>query len=172
MNAGQLLTVGAPIAAALVSAAAVIWASQVDKRSKHRTAEAADKAAGAQQAAAVAADTAAKAAIVTAEAEMRKAVASEREQASVDWARYCEAQDRDNAGLRKRLGSMEARLDNAEMRSAAEAEKAAHESQRAAAAEKLYTIAVVYLRRVIGWIDDNLPGERYPAPPPELNLDI
>ena len=40
------------------------------------------------------------------------------------------------------------------------------------AAEKNFRIALVYLRRVIRWIDENLPGAHYPPPPTELNLEI
>lgn len=57
------------------------------------------------------------------------------------------------------------RIDVSEMR--AEAERVARTK-----AEHLYSVAVIYLRRVIRWINDNLPGSDYPAPPPEIDVDL
>ena len=101
----------------------------------------------------------------TAEAEIRKAVAAEREQASADWARYCDAQQRDNDNLRYQVAENATRIEEIELRAEADRE-ARHQ------AEKNFRIALVYLRRVIRWIDENLPGAHYPPPPVELELDI
>ena len=101
----------------------------------------------------------------TAEAEIRKAVAAEREQASADWARYCDAQQRDNDNLRYQVAENATRIEEIELRAEADRE-ARHQ------AEKNFRIALVYLRRVIRWIDENLPGAHYPPPPAELELDI
>ena len=57
------------------------------------------------------------------------------------------------------------RTEDAELR--AEADKMARIK-----AEHLYSMAIMYLRKVIRWIDQNLPGESYPPPPPELKLDL
>ena len=101
----------------------------------------------------------------TAEAEIRKAVAAEREQASADWARYCDAQQRDNDNLRYQVAENATRIEEIELRAETDRE-ARHQ------AEKNFRIALVYLRRVIRWIDENLPGAHYPPPPAELELDI
>ena len=101
----------------------------------------------------------------TAEAEIRRAVAAEREQASADWARYCDAQQRDNDNLRYQVAENATRIEEIELRAETDRE-ARHQ------AEKNFRIALVYLRRVIRWIDENLPGAHYPPPPTELNLEI
>jgi hypothetical protein len=101
----------------------------------------------------------------TAEAEIRRAVAAEREQASADWARYCDAQQRDNDNLRYQVAENATRIEEIELRAETDRE-ARHQ------AEKNFRIALVYLRRVIRWIDENLPGAHYPPPPAELELDI
>jgi len=106
----------------------------------------------------------AQAARDSAAAEMRRAVVAEREQASADWARYCDAQQRDNDNLREHISENATRIEQIELR--AEADREARN-----AAENNFRIALVYLRRVIRWIDENLPGAHYP-PPTELNLDI
>jgi hypothetical protein len=108
---------------------------------------------------------AADAAKDNAAAEMRKAVAAEREQASVDWARYCDAQQKDNDRLREQISDNATRIEQVELRS--EADREARNI-----AEKNFRIALVYLRRVIRWIDENLPGGNYPPPPTELNLEL
>jgi len=112
-----------------------------------------------------AAHKSADAAQQTAEAEIRKAVAAEREQASADWARYCDAQQRDNDNLRYQVAENATRIEEIELRAEADRE-ARHQ------AEKNFRIALVYLRRVIRWIDENLPGAHYPPPPAELELEI
>src|SRR6516164_1812657 len=107
----------------------------------------------------------AQAARDSAAAEMRRAVVAEREQASADWARYCDAQQRDNDNLRYQVAENATRIEQIELR--AEADREARN-----VAEKNFRIALVYLRRVIRWIDENLPGAHYPPPPTELNLEI
>ena len=140
MDLGTGLAVGALV----VSAAGAVASPFIGRRAAHRNAEAAQ-------------DTAA--------AEMRKAVAAEREQASADWARYCDAQQRDNDSLREQIGENATRIEEIELRAEADRE-ARHQ------AEKNFRIALVYLRRVIRWIDENLPGAHYPPPPAELELDM
>ena len=100
----------------------------------------------------------------TAEAEIRKAIAAEREQASADWARYCDAQQRDNNNLREQISDNVTRIEQVELRAEADRE-ALHQS------EKQLRLTLVYLRRIIRWINENLPGAHYPAPPPELEQE-
>ena len=140
MDLGTGLAAGALI----ISSAGAIAAPFIGRRAAHRNAEAAQE---------------------TAAAEMRTAVAAEREQASADWARYCDAQQRDNDNLRYQVGENATRIEEIELRAEADRE-ARHQ------AEKNFRIALVYLRRVIRWIDENLPGAHYPPPPAELELDI
>lgn len=164
MSDTLLVAILAAVATALtaVFGFAVAW---LDRRAKHRTAEATVIAAQASDRAADAATTAADAASEEARAQMRKAVVAEREQASADWARYCEAQQRWNESLQEQINDNAQRIADTELR-LLEAEERAHNW------EKLYRKASIYLRRLIIWINENLPGEAYPLPPPELDLDL
>ena len=139
MDLGTGLAAGALI----ISSAGAIAAPYIGRHAAHRNAEAAQ-------------DTAA--------AEMRKAVAAEREQASADWARYCDAQQRDNNSLREQISDNVTRIEQVELRAEADRE-ALHQS------EKQLRLTLVYLRRIIRWINENLPGAHYPAPPPELEQE-
>lgn len=151
--------------ATIVSAIAALLAVWVDRRAKHRTAEAAAIAAQASDKAAEAATTAAEAAAEEARAQMRQAIVSEREQASADWARYTEAMQKWNERLEGQIGKTAQEIEHAKLR-ILEAE------QRAYDWEKLYRKASIYLRGLILWINEHLPGESYPVPPPELDLDL
>lgn len=155
----------APYISPVAGAVAVVWAALVDRRAKHRTAIAAEKAADAQDKASEAAVESAAAAEDAAKAEMHKAVVAEREQQAANWAKITEGMQRWNEQLSDRLGEVEKRLGDAEIRSSAAEIKAT-------TAEKNYRIAIVYLRRVIHWVNNNWPGNDCPEPPPELVSDL
>lgn len=140
-------------------------AAQEQAQAAQVEAEAAKEEAEAAKDEAEAAKRQADAALVAAVAEMRRAVTAEREQANTDWARFCDAKDREIASLRGRVEKNDERLGQAEMRALADRE-------RADRIDRLYWKAVVYLRIVIRWIDDEHPGETYPPPPAELLTDL
>lgn len=146
-----------------------VW---LERRVKHKnadaalqTSEAAKECAEAAQSEAEAAKRQADAALVAAVAEMRRAVSAERENADANWARFCDAQDRTIDTLRVQVEKNSSRISQAEMRAEAA-------ELRASKAEHLYSMAVFYMRRVVAWINVNLPGENYPEPPPELLVDL
>lgn len=154
----------------------VIVAALADRRAKHRTAEAAFAAAEAQKAAveaqreaqqdaAKAAERAAEAASQTAEAEMRKAVSAEREAQAKQWAQITEGMQRWNESLQEDIKENARRIDEAELRALADRERAERN-------ERAYSKAIIYLRKLIRWIDDTIPGEEYPPIPPELKMDL
>ena len=74
------------------------------------------------------------------------------------WATQTEMNRKWNQELETRIGAVEVRAEEAEA--------------RAARAEHLNSVFAVYLRKVIRWIEAQLPGGNYPVPPPELNLDL
>lgn len=143
----------------------ILVAPELGRRAGKRTVDAVLQQAEAAKEQARAAGVSAEAAKDEAAAEMRKAVAAEREQASADWARYVDAKDREIASLRERVEENDRRLDQAELRALADKE-------RADRFDRLYWKAVVYLRIVIRWINDEHPGATYPAPPNELINDL
>jgi hypothetical protein len=166
----------ANVGPAVLGLVGIIVGAVVDRRAKHRTAEAAVLAAQAQvdavkaqkdahALAATAADKAAESAARTAEVEMRKAVAAEREAQAQHWAQITEGMQRWNESLQKDIGENARRIDEAELRSLADRERADRN-------ERLYSKAIIYLRKLIRWIDDTVPGEKYPPIPPELNVDL
>jgi hypothetical protein len=106
-----------------------------------------------------------RAANVTADAANRDAFTRADDAAEQRWARYTDGMYKGQAQVWDRLSTVEKRMDELEIR---------NESLeiRATKAEQLVSLAVVYLHRLIGWINDNLPGGNYPAPPPELNLNL
>lgn len=112
-----------------------------------------------------AADKTAVAALNTAEAQMRSAVVAERAAASADWESHTVALQRYADSMADRLGRVEQRLDDAEMRNIAT-------ELRATKAEGLYAVALIYLRRIALWVNDHLPGATLPPPPPELENDL
>jgi hypothetical protein len=131
-------------ASLVVAAATMVAAPFIGSRAAHKHAEAArDNAA----------------------AEMRRAVVSEREQASADWARFVDAQDRQIHHLTEQTAANATRIANAEIRA---------ESDRVAriTAESNFRKAAIWIRRAIEWINEQLPGANYPPLPPELDLDI
>lgn len=128
-------------------------------------AEAAKEEAEAAKGEAEAAKRQADAALVAAVAEMRRAVTAEREQANADWARFCDAKDREIAALRERVEKNDERLGQAEMRALADRE-------RADRLDRLYWKAVVYLRILLRFFKDEHPGDVYPSPPDELIADL
>lgn len=140
-------------------------AAQAQAKAAQIEAEAATEEAEAAKAEAEAARRQADAALVAAVAEMRRAVTQEREQANADWARFCDAKDREILSLRERVEKNDERLGQAEMRALADRE-------RADRIDRLYWRAVVYLRIVLRWISDEHPDEVYPAPPDELIADL
>jgi hypothetical protein len=163
-----LIAATAAVAAPLLTLLGV-W---LERRVKHKTADAAVTTAEAAQETAEAAKDQAEAAkktadasLVSAQAEMRRAVVAEREQANADWARFCNAQDRIIKSLSDRTEDNNRRLSEAEMRTEAA-------ELRATQAEKLYAISIIYLRRLVDWINDNLPGQKYPPPPSGLKIDM
>lgn len=81
------------------------------------------------------------------------------------WARYNEAMQRWNEHLSEEISKNTKRIEDAELRSQAA-------EVRAQKAENLYSTAIVYMRRVVRWLSDNLPGEDWPKPPTELNVDL
>lgn len=164
------------VIAAVLGLAGIIVGALADRRAKHRTAEAALLAAQAQKAAveaqreaqqdaSKAADRAAESAARTAEAEMRKAVSDEREAQARQWAQITEGMQRWNESLQKDIQENARRIDEAELRALADRE-------RADRSERLYAKAIIYLRKLIRWIDEVVPGESYPTIPPELNVDL
>lgn len=170
------LNVAAIILAAVLGLIGIIVGTLADRRAKHRTAEAAVVAAQAQSdavkaqrdaqtLAAKAADQAAEAAARKAEAEMRKAVADEREAQARHWAQITEGMQRWNESLQEDIKENSRRIDEAELRALADRE-------RAERSERLYSKAIIYLRKLIRWIDDTIPGEQYPPIPPELKMDL
>lgn len=116
------------------------------------------------------ADEAAK---LTAQASVNDTFTRAFEAADKHWARYVAAMQKRADEQEKRADEMAdeisknaQRIDDAEMR--AEAERVARTR-----AEHLYSVAIIYLRRVIRWISDNLPpGVEYPSPPPELDVNL
>jgi hypothetical protein len=104
-----------------------------------------------------------KTAEVTAAAAIQDAITRATEANDKHWAIYLDAGQRRVEDLEKLVSKNAERIEQAELRSEAA-------EVRANKAEHLYAIATVYLRRVIRWINDNLPGEDYPPPPPELDL--
>jgi hypothetical protein len=130
--------------ALVVSTLGAIAAPFIGRRAAHKNAEAAN-------------DTAA--------AEMRKAVAAEREQASADWARFVDAQDKEIRRLNNQTAANADRISAAEIR--AEADRLARVT-----AETHFRKAAIWIRRAIEWINEQLPGANYPPLPPELDLDI
>jgi hypothetical protein len=68
-----------------------------------------------------------------------------------------ESQDR-LQGVERRLGDSEIRAQAAEI--------------RATRAESLYSVALVYLRRLSLWVTDHVDGVDLPPPPPELHTDL
>lgn len=154
----------------------IVVGALADRRAKHRTAEAAVLAAKAQTAAveaqreaqqdaAKAAELAAEAASKTAEAEMRKAVSAEREAQAKQWAQITEGMQRWNESLQEDIKENARRIDEAELRALADRERAERN-------ERAYSKAIIYLRKLIRWIDDVIPGEAYPPIPPELKVDL
>lgn len=164
------------IVASVLGLIGIIVGALADRRAKHRTAEAAVLAAQAQKdavkaqrdaqaLAAKAADRAAEAAAQTAEAEMRKAVADEREAQARHWAQITEGMQRWNESLQEDIKENSRRIDDAELRALADRERADRN-------ERLYSRAIIYLRKLIRWIDDVVPGEQYPPIPDELKTDL
>lgn len=172
MNWTQVAAIIGPILGLL----GVVIAALADRRAKERTAKAAEAASEAQQAAvdaqreaqrdaALAADRAAAAAARSAEAEMRRAVAAEREAQDKRWAQINDGMQRWNESLQEAIHDNARRIDEAELRALADKERADRN-------ERLYSKAIIYLRKLFRWIDDTVPGEEYPTIPDELKVDL
>lgn len=101
----------------------------------------------------------------TAEAAVDDTFTKAYEAADKHWAVYNEGMQRWNQSLQDQINENANQLEQAALR--AEADRVAR-----AEADRNFTIAVVYLRRLVGWISDNLPGAEYPGPPPELHLEL
>jgi hypothetical protein len=162
--------------AAILGLISLIVAALVDRRAKNRTADAAHITAQAQRdavraqkdaqvLAVKAADKAAETAARTAEAEMREAVAAEREAQARQWAQITEGMQKWNESLQRDIEKNSRRIDEAELRALADRERADRN-------ERLYSIAIIYLRKLVRWIDDVVPGEDYPPIPVELKMDL
>lgn len=108
---------------------------------------------------------AASAAEIVARAEVQRAWNEAYKTVDAHYARLNDGMHRWNLDLQKSVSENTRRIEEAELRAEAA-------DVRATKAEHLYSIAIIYMRRVIRWINENLPGEDYPAPPPELNLDL
>ena len=106
-----------------------------------------------------------KTAEATAAAAIQDAITKAVEANDKRWAIYGDMMERRCQSLEADTSKNAARIENAELRS--EADREARNQ-----AEKNFRTAMVYLRRVIRWINDVLPGEHYPPPPPELSLDL
>lgn len=162
-------SVWGPVLATAVTAILGLVGILVTASKSHRGAMAQANAATVQanaaltqaDAALAAAQSSAKIAEATARAAIDDTFTRAYEAADAHWARYTEAQQRDNDDLRSQISENSMRIENAEMRSIAD--RAARTE-----AEKNFRIAIAYLRRVMRWIDEVLPGEHYPPPPPEL----
>ena len=112
------------------------------------------------------------AALKQAEGTVKDAATNERKAASADWAAYTAELRQENVDLRKhnqeqaeRLDKLEHRVDDSELRAAAA-------ELRALKSQELYSLALVYLRRVFVWANDHWPGVEIPPPPPELEADL
>ena len=139
-----ILTAGGPTASAII-AAIFAW------HASHKTA--------------IAQQISAKAAKETAEGAIQDTFTKAYAAADKHWAVYNEAMQKWNVELQEQVNENARRIEDAELR--AEADKVARTK-----AEHLYSMSIIYLRRVIRWIEQNLPGEHYPPPPSELNLDL
>lgn len=102
-----------------------------------------------------------KAARKAADAAMHAALTDEREAISADWDRYTGRLQEWAGSLHRRVGELECRVGDAE-------KKADVAEVRAARAERMYEVAVDYLRRVSVWVAERLPGDELPPPPVEL----
>lgn len=101
----------------------------------------------------------------TAQATVDDTFTKAYEAADKHWAVYNEGMQKWNESLQEQINDNATRMEQATIR--AEADRVAR-----AEADRNFTIAVVYLRRLTRWILDNLPGADYPTPPPELHLDL
>jgi hypothetical protein len=101
----------------------------------------------------------------TAAAAIQDAITNANEANDKHWAIYLDAMQRRCEILEADINRHSARLEAAELKSEA-AEVRANKS------EHLYSIAIIYMRRVIRWINENLGVEDYPQPPAELNMDL
>jgi hypothetical protein len=162
-----------PIVGALVTGILALVGIVVRARKDHHAAMeqvdvAKDQAAAAMkqaEAALESARAAARTAETTAQATTNDTFTRAYAAASKNWAEWNEAQQKWNEGLQKQISDNAARIDEAEMR--AEADRQARDE-----AEKKFRIAVAWMRRCIRWIDENLPGSKYPPLPPEIDLDL
>lgn len=154
-----------PIIAPVCVLLGVVVAPELGRRAGRASAAAALTQAKAAEENAKAAQRAAEAATVAAYAEMKKGIAAEREAATKEWAQITEGMQRWNQGLELRIGENTARIEEAELRALADRE-------RADRSERLYSKAIIYLRRLIRWIDQTVPDEQYPSIPAELQVDL
>lgn len=151
---------------------AVIAAAWLGRRAGHKSADAAVAASAAAHRQADAAMSEAQAAVRTADAavasasaEIKKAAAAEREAAMREWAAITEGMQRWNQALQSEISEMADRIDAAELRALADKE-------RADKADQLRWKAIIYLRKLLRWIDETVPGEKYPPIPEELKVDL
>lgn len=107
----------------------------------------------------------ARAALRNSEATLRTAVTDERQAASADWAKFCEAQQKFNEHQADEIKDLDERLGQAEL-GRITAERRASESDWRA------SIAATYVRILIRWVEERWPLGDYPKPPAELGLDI
>lgn len=81
------------------------------------------------------------------------------------WALYNEAMQRRCDDLDEQVTKNAKAIEDANLRFL-------EADERAQASDKLYRKAIIYLRKLLIWINTTLPGENYPLPPPELDLDL
>lgn len=99
------------------------------------------------------------------EATNRDAFTRAYEAASLNWARYTEGMQKWCSSQSDEFAKLSERQAKTDM--ALEAEILARHK-----AERLYSIAIIYLRRIASWWAEHWPGEALPPPPPELETDL
>lgn len=100
-----------------------------------------------------------------AESTNRDAFTRAYEAASLNWARYTDAVQKWCESQSVELSKLSERQERTDL--ALQAEILARHK-----AERLYAVAIIYLRRIASWFAEHWPGEEMPPPPPELEPDL
>ena len=106
-----------------------------------------------------------KAARTTAEAAMLNAYTKAAEESDLRWARYLEAEQKRGEHNEREIAKNAQKIEDLELR-------LLEADQRAQDWQKLYRKAEIYLRKLVLWIRETVPHEAYPAPPPELEIEL
>lgn len=106
-----------------------------------------------------------KTAEATAAAAIQDAITKAIASNDQHWALYLDAGQKRIEQLEKDIAKNASRIDAAEL-------KAEAAQVRADRSEHLYSIAIIYMRRLIRWIDKTVPDEGYPPIPTELQMDL